>query len=69
MKCVVGGGIAIGLLLAVRAGAQQKQPSPHYGGTAERTTVPAASRATPSRATLSVDGVTLREALRVIAKE
>lgn len=74
MQGVVRGGVLIGLqvsaVLAVRASAQQPHAALRYDGLAERAAAPGvAARATPSRITLSLDRVTLREALHVITRE
>jgi hypothetical protein len=74
MQWVVRRGVVVALqaavVLAGCARAQQPRAALHYGGSAERAAAPAAAdRATPSRLTLSLDRVTLREALHVIAKE
>ena len=73
MKCVVRRGLGTGLplaaMLATTAGAQQARATLHYGVPAERAATPAPSRATPGRITLSLERVTLRDALDTIAKE
>ena len=73
MKCVVRRGLGTGLplaaMLATTAGAQQARATLHYGAPAERAATTAPSRATPGRITLSLERVTLRDALDTIAKE
>ena len=73
MKCVVRRGLRTGLplaaMLATTAGAQPPRAALHYGAPAERAATPATSRATPGRLTLSLERVTLRDALHTIAKE
>src|SRR6185312_8889748 len=73
MKWIVGGSTVIGIQLAavfaLTAGAQQPRAAFRYRRPAERTAAPAASRPMPGRITLSLDRVTLREALHTIAKE